>query len=189
MLHFGGQLEALALVLDENHHGVVGFEDVARVLVGQRQHVRQQSAAGLDEPLLGSGQVEDALAGQPDAVQFAQVLDVGLAADQLRPEHPAGYATLVQLLHRPLVETGQTIVDGQVGKVLQIGHFVIAAQGRNKRVGRSETVRRARVGRLGAGSVAARRFRLKQDRVLVQEEVFRLVLKDIGGLEKIKQPK
>jgi hypothetical protein len=30
---------------------------------------------------------------------------------------------------------------------------------------------------------------LKQDRVLVQEEVFRLVLKDIGGLEKIKQPK
>lgn len=53
-LHFGGQFESLALVLNENHHGVVGVKDVARVLVGQCQQIGQQRTTGRYEPLLGT---------------------------------------------------------------------------------------------------------------------------------------
>lgn len=107
VLHLCGHLVALIRVADKDHHGVVGFQHVPRILssgsiitkmsggneagrsylVRQEDEVGYEGTSGGDEPLAGSFQMEHSLAGEADAVQFAQVFDIRLAAHHFRTQH------------------------------------------------------------------------------------------------------
>lgn len=58
-------------------------------------------------------------------MQFTQIFDIALAADQFCSQNSTRDATFVQLFHGALVQTWQTVVDRQISKIFQVGNLFV----------------------------------------------------------------